>query len=244
MTVEFSGDAAESDRRTSSRRRGRRQSRGFVTITSLTWLPLCSHLPLEHQPISHQTTQLSTQPSSCLATTVDPLLLPDALPPRLHVLRRQLLSRLIRHPETIKPYMLTIWYRLAQLPLSPTHLKTALNHRQHKQLLSKALVAVSSARWQVPLRKFFHVYFGYLKGLYPDCADVCMTAVSLSVPLSATQSVVSSVAVLQHPPSSQLRLSPTLPTTAPTLRPTTRLPELVRLMSPTSVAAWTRTRAV
>jgi hypothetical protein len=176
---------------------------------------------------------------------VDPPLLPDALPPRLHVLRRPLLSRLIQCPETLNPHMLTIWYRLARLPLSHTLLRTAHLRQQLRPLLpSRALGQDCSAKWQAPLRKFFYLYFGCLKGFYPNRADVCMTVVSPSVLLSATQSVVSSVAVLQLPPSSQPRLSPTLPTTAPTLRPTTRLPELVRPMSPTSVAAWTRTRAV
>jgi hypothetical protein len=157
---------------------------------------------------------------------VDLLLLPGALPPHLPVLRPQLPSKQDR-PRPLR-----------------CHLKTALHHHPLPLHLLSLLVLDFSVKWLAPLRKIFSVYFGCLRGDDPNCADVCMTVVSPSVPLSATQSVASLEAVLQLPPSSQLRLSPILPTTAPTLHPATRLPELVRLMSQTSVAAWTRTRAV
>jgi hypothetical protein len=192
-------------------------------------LELVSHfLPSNTNLSLAPTPQPTTQPSSCLATTVDLLLLPGALPPHLPVLRPQLPSKQDRHR-----------------PLR-CHLKTALPHHLPPlpQLLSNLLVRVFSVKWLALLRKSSPVHFGCLRGDDPSCADVCMTVVSPSVPLLATQSVASSVAVLQLPPSSQLRPSPILPTTAPTLHPVTRLLELVRLMSQISVAAWTRTRAV
>jgi hypothetical protein len=50
--------------------------------------------------------------------------------------------------------MLTIWYRLAQLPLSHTLLRTALRHRHLPPHHSRALALVFSDKWLAPLREY------------------------------------------------------------------------------------------
>lgn len=161
---------------------------------------------------------------------MDLLPLPGALPPLPLVLRHPLPSRLAQH--------LLLLTLLSTTPLP--HLLPLL-----LLLLSRVLVPVSSARWLALLRKFCSTHLGCLRSFQTTRANMSMTVVSPSALPLATQSAVSSVAVpLQPPSSSKLRLPPTLPTTAPTPRPITRLLELARLMSQTSVAAWTRTRAV
>lgn len=161
---------------------------------------------------------------------MDLLPLPGALPLLPLVLRHPLPSRLAQ--------LLLLLTLLSTTPL-PHHLPLLL------LLLSRALVPVFSARWLALLRKFCSIRLGCLRSFYTTRANVCITVVSPSALPSATQSVVSSVAALRQPPSSsKLRLPPTLPTTAPTPRPVTKHLRSVRPMSQTSVAAWTRTRAV